>query len=354
MTIIAEPTRLREFIATIFIKSGSCEQEAREITDHLVGANLAGHDSHGIGMVPAYMLHLQGGHVKPNQQPVRAGGIDPFAVFDAGQGYGQPAINRVMEHAADIAKRHGVAMVTTRNAQHIGRVGTYAEQLMAHGLMSFHFVNAVYQQPSVAPYLGSDPRVMTNPVCIGIPGPRPVLLDFATSTIALGKVRVAYNKGVPVAPGRLIDHQGQPTTNPAVMFEDPRGAQTAFGEHKGWGLAFIAEILGGAFTGGPCSGQAPGAQRGLINGIFSIVMEPGRMVDGGMFDAAVANLTDWVKASPATDAAAPVLVPGEPENAWRAQRGRDGIPVDPTTWKQILNCAKALDITPPDFPVVAD
>lgn len=354
MTVLAEQGRLREFIASIFLKSGSEAREAREIADHLVDANLAGHDSHGVGMVPAYMLHLKGGWVVPNRAPVRVGGVDPFAVFDGQMGYGQPVLNAVIAQAADIARRHGVALVTTRNAQHIGRVGTYAEQLLAQGLMSIHFVNAVYEQASVAPFRGSDPRLMTNPVCIAIPGPKPVLLDMATSTIALGKVRVAYNKGVPVAPGRLIDHSGQPTTDPKVMFEEPKGAQTAFGEHKGWALAFVAEILGGALTGGPRSGVTPGEKHGLVNGMFSIVMEPGRLIDGGGFDAAVAQLTDWVKASPAANPDEPVLVPGEPERASREARGRDGIPIDTTTWRQIGACARALELEVPAFPVVDD
>lgn len=350
MTILAQRAELRSYILDIFRAAGSSEREAAEITDHLIDANLAGHDSHGIGMIPAYMHHLKEGWVKPNQTPVRAGGTDPFAVFDAQMGYGQPAVTRVMEAAAQIASTHGVAITTLRNSQHIGRVGAYAEQLLARGLMSVHFVNAVYEVPTVAPFRGSDARVMTNPVCVAVPGAKPLLLDYATSTIALGKVRVAYNKGEPVAPGRLIDHKGQPTNEPKVMFEDPKGAQTAFGEHKGWALAFMAEVLGGAMTGGPRSGDGFEGRRGLVNGIMSIVIEPGRLVDGGWFDGAIATLTDYVKASPAADPALPVQVPGEAEQLARAQRGRDGIPVDPTTWKQIATCAKALGVGVPQFP----
>lgn len=354
MTVLADAAPLRIFITDLFRAAGSHDDEATQIADHLVGANLAGHDSHGVGMVPAYMLHLKDGHVRPNQRPQRVGGTGPFAVFDAGQGYGQPAVNAVMAQAAEIAREHGVAVVTIRNAQHVGRVGAYAEQLQQRGLMSIHFVNAVYHAPTVAPFLGSDARLMTNPVCVAVPGAKPLLLDFATSTIAFGKVRVAYNKGETVAPGRLIDHRGQPTQQPGVMFEEPKGAQTAFGEHKGWALAFMAEVLGGAMAGGPRSGEAPGLQRGLVNGLFSIVIDPGRLIDGGFFDAAVAQLTDYVKASPAADPRQPVRVPGEPEDAARAQRGREGIPIDDTTWGQISDCARALGLAVPELPRLPD
>jgi len=350
MTLLATPGPLRDFVTAIFRAAGSHAAEAQQIADHLVGANLAGHDSHGIGMVPAYLLHLREGHVHPNRMPQRVGGSGPFAVFDGGQGYGQPAVNAVMVQAGRIACEHGVAVITVRNVQHIGRVGAYAEQLQAQGLMSIHFVNAVYHAPTVAPFRGADARLMTNPVCVAVPGTRPLLLDFATSTIALGKVRVAYNKGEAVAPGRLIDHQGRPTTEPRVMFEEPKGAQTAFGEHKGWALAFIAEVLGGALSGGPLSGAAPGLQRGLVNGMFSVVIDPARLIDGGGFDAAVAALADYVKASPAADPSLPVLVPGEPEAAACVQRAREGIPIDDTTWGQIVEGARALGVAVPDFP----
>lgn len=347
MTVLANPDQLRLFVADLFRGAGSSEQEATELAEHLVAANLAGHDSHGVGMIPAYFLHLAGGHVKPNQTPTRIGGMGCFASFDGGMGYGQPAVNRVMEAAAEIVAEHGVAIVTLRNAQHIGRVGAYAEKLMAQGLMSLHFVNAVYHTPTVAPFLGSDARLMTNPVCIGLPGARPLLMDFATSTIALGKVRVAYNKGVPAPEGSLIDHRGQPTTSPSVMFEDPRGAQTAFGLHKGWALAFMAETLGGVMTGGPRSGDGHAGERGLINGIMSIVIDPARMVDLNWLDDGVARLVDYVKASPAADPAQPVQTPGDAEALSRAARSRDGIPIDPTTWSQIQDCARSIGVATP-------
>lgn len=349
MTLRVPVAELRPFILAIFRAAGSHEAEAAAIADHLLGANLAGHDSHGVGMIPAYMYHLRNGWVRPNQLPVRAGGTDPFAVFDARMGYGQPALLHVMEAAADIVARHGVAVTTLRNAQHVGRIGAYAERLLEHGLVSLHFVNAVYDVPTVAPYLGSTARLMTNPVCIAVPGTRPLLLDYATATIALGKVRVAWNKGVPVAPGRLVDHRGQPTTDPSVLFEEPRGAQTAFGEHKGWALAFMAEVLGGALTGGPRSGDGFGKPRGLVNGVFSVVLEPGRLVDTDWLEGAITTLVDYVRASPPADPAHPVQVPGEAEDLARAERGRDGIPIDRTTWRQIVGCAGALNVAVPDM-----
>lgn len=351
--ILAPAGPLKQFMASILSAAGSAAGESEEIADHMVEANLAGHDSHGVGMLPTYMQHLAEGKVHPNREPARVGGCDPFAVFDGRMGYGQPVTNRVMDEAAHIARRCGVAVVTLRNVQHIGRLGAYGERLSAQGLLSIHFVNAVYATACVAPYRGSDARLMTNPVCVGVPGRTPVLLDFATSGIAMGKTRVAYNKGVPVPEGRLIDHRGKPTTDPAVIWENPRGALLPFGDHKGWGLAFVAELLGGVLAGGPNSSDAPGQSCGLVNGMFSIVLEPGRLIDTHSFDDAVARLTNYVKASPAADLQAPVLIPGDPERGMRATRLLAGIPVDGVTWSQIASCARARGVAVPAFPASA-
>jgi len=340
----ADPQRLTPFVADIFRAAGSHDDEARQIAEHLVSANLTGHDSHGIGMIPAYLLHLRDGFVHPNRQPVRVGGTEPFSVFDGQMGYGQPIANAVTAEAAAVAKRHGVSVTTLRNVQHVGRIGAYGEQLSAQGLLAMIFVNAVHAVSCVAPFGGSEPRLMTNPICIAIPGPQPVLLDFATSAIAMGKTRVAYNKGVPVAPGRLIDHEGRPTTDPAVIWEEPKGALVPFGEHKGWGLAFVAELLGGVLAGGPDSSEAPGQPRGLVNGLFMIVMQPDRLLEGGVFAQTAERLTAYVKSSRAADEANPVRVPGEPEQAARQARERDGIPIDETTWRQIVHGATALGV----------
>ena len=354
MTILADSGHLRPFITSIFHAAGSDADEARQIADHLVEANLAGHDSHGIGMVPQYMAHRAQGFVHPNRQPQRVGGVEPFMVFDGQMGYGQPVTNAVVAATADVARRHGVAVTTLRNVQHVGRIGAYGDQFSSQGLMAVMFVNAVYVQPCVAPFRGTDARLMTNPICIAVPGRAPVLLDFATSAIAMGKTRVAYNKGEQLPPGRVIDHRGQPATDPKVIWEDPKGALLPFGEHKGWGLAFVAELLGGLMASGPDSSVAPGVPCGLVNGLMMIALQPGRLIDGGWFDAAAVRLTEYVKASPAAEAAEPVLVPGEPEQATRARRDREGIPVDDTTWRQIVAAAEALGLQAPAFPQLRD
>ena len=126
--------------------------------------------------------------------------------------------------AIDTAREQGVAVLALRNSYHIGRIGAYGEQCAAKGMVSVHFVNATGHQPRVAPFGGRDARLPTNPFCVAIPASdrhKSVVLDMATSRIAQGKVRVARNSGLQVPEGCLLDSKGEPTTEPAVMFEKP-------------------------------------------------------------------------------------------------------------------------------------
>ncbi len=166
-------------------------------------------------------------------------------LLDGVSGFGQVMGHEAMEQAIARARRHGVALVGLRNSFHIGRIGHWGEQCAAAGLVSVHFVNVAGHQPIVAPYAGADARFGTNPFCVAVPGGdggRPaLLLDMATSRIALGKARVALNKGVPLPDGTLIDADGNETTDPSCMFGvGRRGALIAMGDHKGRGSGSCA------------------------------------------------------------------------------------------------------------------
>ena len=249
---IIDHAELRRIGRHIFVAAGSSEEEAGIVTDHLVEANLKGHDSHGVGMIPSYLRNLGNDRTKPNEKGRVISDSGAFIVYDAARGYGQIAAREATRLGIARAKENGVAIVALRNANHIGRVGTYGEMCAAEGLVSISFVNLSDTRPAVAPWRGGDGRFGTNPVTVAIPGPtpdRPIIADMATSKIAMGKVRVARNKGEEVGPDTLLDDQGQPTTDPNVMYRRPRGALFTFGEHKGYALTFICEMLAGAVTG---------------------------------------------------------------------------------------------------------
>jgi hydroxycarboxylate dehydrogenase B len=331
--------RLREVSTRVLVAAGAAEADARIVVDHLVDANLAGHDSHGIGMLPQYVRAIRKGLLDPRAHARVEDRGGPILAVDGGRGFGQlvgrEGIAAGMARAASV----GLAAVALRNAFHVGRIGSYAEQAARGGLVSVHFVNVVGHAPLVAPFRGSDRRFMTNPFCTGIPGPGgepAVLLDFATSRVALGKVREARARGDQLPDGCLIDAKGRAANDPGALLDAPQGALLPFGEHKGSGLALVCELLGGALTGGGILSKVP-FEEGLIgNNMLSILLDPAKFPGGATLAADVGASVAHVKASPPADPALPVLVAGEPERANRAARIAKGIPVARGTWDDLV------------------
>ena len=245
------PDRLHAFTMAICRADGSSDQEARLVADHLVLANLFGHDSHGVGMMPHYIQNTGNGACVRNHHAKISRDNGAVIVVDGGAGYGQVVAKEAMDIGIERAKKHGVCVVGLKNAHHIGRIGHWGEQCARAGMVSTHWVNVHGHKSLVAPFGGAEPRFTTNPYCTAVPrkGKEPIVLDFATSQVAAGKVRVAHNKKTPMDPGLLIDSEGNATADPGVLYNAPYGAILPFGLHKGGGLAVICDILAGALTG---------------------------------------------------------------------------------------------------------
>jgi len=346
--MIVDHARLRALANRIVVAGGSSPDEAAIVAEHLVEANLRGHDSHGVGMLVAYVRDFEAGTLKVNQTPEIVSDTGTISVWDARAGYGQVIARRAVEWAIGAARQHGVAVNGLRNAHHIGRVGTYGEIAARAGMVALHFVNVASGPPPVAPFRGREGRFLTNPVCIAIPGPvnnDPILLDFATSRVALGKVRVANNAGKPMLDGALLDHAGQPTTDPSVMYTEPRGVVLPFGEHKGSGLALVCELLAGAIVGSASVTTNTPPERGIINGMLSIVIDPARLSARDSMLAEIDAMIGWVKSAKPSDPELPVLVAGEPERIARAERLAKGIEIDDETWSQLSAIAERYQIS---------
>ena len=317
--------------------AGSSPAEAEAVATNLVEANLRGHDSHGVGMVPRYIdAVLEGGLMLNAHVAVRADS-GALLTLDGQSGYGQVIGAEAMALGIERAQRHGVCVIGLAHSHHLGRIGHWAEQCVDAGLVSIHFVN-VLARPIVAPFGGRDARLGTNPFCVGIPRPGadPIVLDFATSKIAQGKTRVAYNKGLPVEPGTIIDNHGEPTTDPRFTVIEPPGALLPFGEHKGAGLALICELLGAALAGGKTGGPVADGRRRVLNSMLSILVDPRRMGTAENLAREMESFVAWVTASPPIAGVDRVKTPGEPERQTRAARLIAGIPVDAVTWGEIV------------------
>ena len=343
--MIFQERNLVRAIEAIALAGGSKPEEAKLVAENLVIANLTGHDSHGIGMMPRYVEALLEGGLHPNRKvEVKLDG-GALLALDGGAGYGQSIGLQATRLAIERAKKHGLSITTLGNSHHLGRIGHWAEMAVAEGLVSLHFVNVI-SFARVAAYGGADGRFGTNPVCIGIPlpGEAPFLLDMATSAVAQGKLRVAYNKGAKIPLGWLIDREGNPTDDPKWGVVQPFGAMQTFGGHKGYGLAVACELLGGALTGGGTWHYPEGTKRRVLNGMLSIVIDPERLGTKEVFQRETREYLDWIRKSPPAPGFDRVRIAGEPEREYRAQRERDGVPVDESTWKEILAAAAKLKI----------
>lgn len=346
MHIVALPA-LESAIRLVVRGFGSSEAEVEAVAGNLIEANLTGHDSHGIGMLPRYaQAYLEGGLV-PNAHVRSVLDHGSLLRLDGSAGFGQVVGREAIALGIERARQHGSCIVALGNAHHLGRIGAWAEQAAAAGLVSVHFVNVI-SRGIVAPFGGSDARFGTNPFCVGVPFAQrePVILDFATSVIAQGKTRVAMNKGEQVPPDHLIDNRGRPTQDPRYTVVPPFGALLTFGAHKGYGLALVCELLGGALAAGMTQRDDSTTQRRILNGMFSVLVDPAALGDRAAFEAEALAFVDWVKASPPREGFDAVLVAGEPELARRAQRSAEGLPVDATTWQEILQAAESLGVPP--------
>jgi uncharacterized oxidoreductase len=341
---------LRTQCASVLVAAGSSAEEADKVAANLVMANLSGHDSHGVGMLPRYVDAVLEGGLSPNASVQTVLDAGSLLSLNGQRGYGQVIGEQAMALGMARAKTHGSCIVALAESHHLGRIGHFAEMAVAEGLVSLHFVN-VKSRAVVAPWGGSDGRFGTNPCCIGIPlkGQPPFVLDFATSRVAQGKMRVAYNQGKPVQPGLLMDEHGQPTTDPGVVVVPQAngffGALMPFGEHKGYGLAMACELLGGALTGGG-TWHSPNAEgRSIINSMLTILIDPARLGTQAAFDTEASAFVDWLRQSPPADGFDRVQMAGEPERAMRLQRAQDGIEVDLQTWQEMVLAAGKVGVS---------
>jgi uncharacterized oxidoreductase len=332
--------RLVELTASIMRGGGCGAGEAGTVARRLVESNLAGHDSHGVLRVPKYLEWVRAGWLKPNQSPTLAFESDTIAIVDGNRGFGQVIGEYATRLGIDKAKATGIAMVGLRNCGHLGRLGDWAEMAAEAGQVSLHFLNTSGAQ-RVAPYGGSDRRLSTNPLAIAVPcaGGDPAILDITTSTVAEGKLMVALNRREQLPEGWIVDKHGKPTTEPKEFYDG--GALLTIGAHKGSGLSILVDLLAGAVTTGRSSDPEDAVLR---NNMLSIFIAPAVYDRDGSVAREAARLVEFVKASPPSVAGRPVLAPGDVERATRKDRLANGVPLDETTWSDLMAAARSVGL----------
>lgn len=347
MADLTYPAALVEtFARRVIAAMGAVPTVAATVAGHLVGANLAGHDSHGVLRIPQYVREADAGTLLPGVEPVLLRQRGALGIVEAGRGFGHSATALAMEWAAARTAEHGIAACAVRHANHLGRLGEYAEIAAARGVVGITTVGVV-GAGLVAPFGGVGRFLGTNPWSIGIPasGP-PMILDFATSAVAEGKVRVALAKGVRLPEGALVDAAGAASTNPADLYAGgallPLGG--ALAGHKGYALSLAAALVGAlamiddeAPTAAGTTSQIPAGP--WLAGALVIAIDPEWFGGADRYRTAVERSLEALRAQPAR-AGGEILVPGDPERRSRARRSVEGIPIPAATVAELDEVAR--------------
>jgi len=348
---------VERLVTLTFARAGCEPEEARSIGMRLTGANLRGHDSHGVIRSPRYVEWLEDGMVFANRkvEVVQDGGA--FAVLDGNFGFGQSLGEQTVDIGVSKARAHGVAVTALRNAGHLGRIGDWAERAAESNVATIHMVN-VRGSLLVAPFGGVERRGSTSPFCAGlpVPGGEPIVHDFATSLVAEGKALVALRGGKPLPQGAIITEHGELTSDPGPLYGELEagrypnpnngpGAMCGFGAHKGSGLNFMMEMFAGALGGSGTAGALGEREsRRFCNGMFSIYFDVDHFHEDDWFAREVASYVEFFKSARPATAGGEVLVPGEQEKRTMAARLRTGLPFPALTWADIRGAARRVGI----------
>ncbi len=348
---------LEHLAQAIFASASTPDAIAHHVARHLVRANLSGHDSHGVLRIPQYVQFIDEGMIRPAAQPQVLHEHGATALLSAERGFGQYSTSVALDLAIRKAEEFGVGLVTVRQGNHIGRVGEYTEAAARRGFAAQVFGGtAGAKVRPAAPFGAAGTAFGTNPFSVGVPtsGADPVLIDFATTVLAEGKLRIYRVKQEGLPPDVIVDSEG----NPSVDVEDfySRGGMLKpIAAHKGSGLSLATALLGGLAaigeenpsSNGTAPQPPPEGGRDRTGGIFLLVINPGAFGDADTYRETVSRTVRAIKATPPAPGVEEVLVPGEPEFRAREARQREGIALPEGTWDELGAVARRFDLALP-------
>jgi ureidoglycolate dehydrogenase (NAD+) len=337
------PDALERWMQAVLEASGLEPAAAETVAVSLVDANRRAVDSHGVARVPTYSERLRAGLVNGRPRPRVERENGAVALVDGDRGPGQVAGVLATDHAIELARRHGVGVVSVHRSSHYGAAGYYAIRAARAGMLGISTTNS---EPFVIPYGGIGRALGTNPIALAAPTPDGIFdVDMATSQVAVNKIFNARDEGRTIPDGWGVDEQGQPTTDPAQVH-----AAVPLGGYKGYALAVLVEVLSGALAGAGVGHTVGSLNEGGETqdvGHFHLVIDPDRLAGRARFAEALGGLLEALKAMPVAPGHDEVLVPGEPEARAKAERERDGIPLPPTLWTTLEALSGELAVSPP-------
>ncbi len=330
---------LQELAIAIFKAAGATAENAEGVVSSLISANLAGHDSHGVMRIPGYVEDIRSGRIRPAATPFVVREKPAAATVDCAATFGQLGARLTARTAVRKAREAGMAGATLFRANHTGRIGEWAELGASQGMVTLVTASGPFVR-LVAPFGGRERSLGTNPIAWAVPRPGgrpPILLDFATSAAAQGKLMVARAKHEPVPAGWILDAEGRSTTDVEDYFSG--GVLLPFAGHKGYALSVIVELMAVGLSGGDA---VPKTERGSC--LFVACFDPGAFRPDDLFGESVERVAARLKSVKPAAGFDEILLPGEPEARAREERQRQGIPLPDDTWKAICRVANDLGL----------
>jgi LDH2 family malate/lactate/ureidoglycolate dehydrogenase len=334
---------LEQACRRILEKAGVPADQAAQIAQILVEADLRGIGSHGVLRLPAYVHRVQTGTMTAATEVrlVRERGAS--ALMDAQHGFGQIAGVRAMQEAIARARQHGIAFVGARNAGHIGIAAHYAMMALPHKMIGMVSANAA---PSMAAWGGTVPVLGTNPICVAIPtgGEVDIVLDMASSVVARGKIRLAASTGEAIPLGWALDEHGLPTEDPAAAM---RGTLLPIGGPKGYGIALVVDILSGVLTGSDFGPRIPSVHdsgRKVSSGFAVQAIDIAAFAEPADFERDIQLLIADIRRSPRASGTERIYLPGEIEWLEQQDRLQRGIPVPDSLLRELGDLARELGV----------
>ena len=341
---IFTPEYLHKVAYHIYRAKGTPDDEAETVARHLVKANLTGHDSHGVIQIPTYAERIDAGHIVPGAEFEVVKEAPCTAVINGNWGFGFVVTEKATRMAIEKAKTNGVAAITVHHQSHIGRLGDDSTMMAADGMIGMITADSGAAPKHVAPFGGRARKLGTNPICICMPSnlDGPVLMDMASSTVALGKIALARSRKQDIPLGWIVDKDGNPTTDPNDYYSGgailPVGGDQG---HKGYALSFMVEVFSGLLTG-LGFGIDPEARHN--DGVFIAAFNLEHFRPLEEFKKEMGEFVEYIKDSPPAAGFKEVLYPGEIEWKNEQTRRRDGIFVEDETWAQLSDLMESLNV----------
>lgn len=322
-----------------FAGLGITAPHAADAARVLVLADLFGHHTHGVSRIESYGERLALGGINPAPSLRVEGAAPAVAAIDGDNGLGPVVGMHALRAAMERAREHGVGVAFARRSNHFGAVAPYCFLAAQEGFASLVCSNA---STTMAPTGGREARLGNSPIGFGVPHPGgdPIILDMAMSVVARAKIREALKRGAAIPQTWATDRDGRPTADAAAALE---GFLLPIGGYKGYGLALIVDLLAGVLSGAAYLthvkswSEEPEAPQDL--GHFFLLVDARRLGSPQWLADRMRDFAAILHATPPSDAASPVLVPGEREMASLARQRLEGMSVDPATLRALEELA---------------